>query len=256
MWALDSRLPRGSRDIVEICHSNRADFSRSIVEVMQEHPGEDGFCYFNASAFYILWMGDVLDYDDFAKQGVLGLRTPDYKGLNTGPLVTFNWEGESVSTYADLDHYLYDDLYAFSLGFLQNQGLDTSKMSDPQAWQDVSKHQCEQIQAKYNFSDDELVFNDLLDSNLRMFAQCYCAAGVELPLAMRTPYVTEKAGYNSPTDRKPITNREFARHHYMNCVLGYNNSAGDMAFLHARACLLPGNRIGHYTECAYSLEGV
>lgn len=240
----------------EICHSNRADFSRSIAEVMREHPGEDGYCYFNASAMYIAYGGEVPDYVESVKGGILGLRTPDYKGLNTGPLVTINWEGESVSTYADLNHYLYDDLYGFSLGMLQNQGIDTSKMSDPQAWQDVSQQHCEQIQAKYNFSDDELIFNDLLDSNLPILAQCHCAAGVELPIYMRVPYVTEKAGYKSPTDCKTITKREFARHHYMKCVLGYENSAGDMAYLHGRACLLPGNRIGHYTECAYSPEGV
>lgn len=241
----------------EICHSNKADFSRSLVDVMREHPGEDGYCYFNASAMYITYGGDVPDYVAAVKEGILGLRGLGfYRGLNTGKFVTYNWEGESVSTHADLDHYLYDDLYAFSLGFLQNQGLDVSKLNDSQAMIDMSRQQCEQVQAKYNFSDDELVFNDLLDMNMPIMAQCYCAAGVPLPKNMQGPYITKKAGYNSPTDCKPVTKREFARHHYMKCVLGYKNSAADLAYLIGRACLLPGNRIGHYSECPYSPEGV
>eukprot|EP00930_Biecheleria_cincta_P012267 TRINITY_DN11584_c0_g1_i3.p1 TRINITY_DN11584_c0_g1~~TRINITY_DN11584_c0_g1_i3.p1 ORF type:complete len:308 (+),score=24.20 TRINITY_DN11584_c0_g1_i3:49-972(+) len=239
-----------------ICHTNRALFSRSIVDVMREHPGEDGFCIFNASAMYILYSPQPPDYVAFAIAGILGLRDPSYKGLNTGALVTFHWEGTSVTTHADLDHYLYDDLYEFSLGYLQNQGLDTSKMSDPQAWEELSRQQCEQVQATYQFRDEELIFNDLLDSNLPIHAQCHCAAGVPLPIAMQVPYVTEKADYHSPSDCKPITKREFARHHYMKCVLGYPNSASDMAYLNGRACLLPGNRIGHYTACPYSPPGV
>eukprot|EP00930_Biecheleria_cincta_P047054 TRINITY_DN32553_c0_g1_i1.p1 TRINITY_DN32553_c0_g1~~TRINITY_DN32553_c0_g1_i1.p1 ORF type:complete len:312 (+),score=50.51 TRINITY_DN32553_c0_g1_i1:39-974(+) len=241
----------------EICHTNRADFSKSIVEVMRENPGKDGFCHFNASAMYILYTGSDPDYVVSATQGILGLRAPTYMGLNTGPPVTYHWEGETVFSHADCSHYVYDDLYGFFLGALQNQGMDTAALSDPKAWEEISRHKCEQIQAEYQFKDDELIFNDILDMNMPIFAGCYCAAGIPLSAEQQADhYVTDKAGYHSPSDCKPVSKREFARHHYMKCVLGYKNSAADIAYLHARACLLPGNIIGHFSECPYSPPGV
>lgn len=241
----------------EICHTNQADFSRSIVEVMREHPDEDGYCHFNGSAMYIFYPGPNPDYAANAARGILSLRIPTYMGLNTGPLVTYHWEGETVSTHVDADNYALDDLYGFFLGALQNQGMDTKALFDPEALEEFSRRKCEQIQAEYQFRDDELIFKDILDMNLPILAQCHCAAGIPLsPVLALNPYVTEKAGYRSPSDCKPVRKRELARHHYMKCVLGYKNSAFDLAYLHARACLLPGNRIGHLSECPYKPEGV
>lgn len=237
-------------------HSHRDDFNRSISQVMSEHPGVDGYCYFNAAAMYISYEEEH-NYPQDCAGGILGLRGADYQGLNSGEFVTFHWEGQPVSTHADSSHYLYDDLYALSLGFLQNQGLETSLMTNNSAWVDLSRQQCEQIQVQYQFTDDDLILNDLLDANLPIMAKCYCAAGVPLPSSMNVPYVAEKAEYISPTDCTSITQREFALHHYMKCALGYKNSAADMAYLHGRACLLEGGtRIGHETECPWSPEGV
>jgi len=238
-------------------HTHKDDFNKSIVQVMREHPGVDGYCYFNASALYIQYKGDK-DYEKEVASSVLGLRTGNkYEGVNSGKLVTFDWEGETVSTHKDLDHYLYDDLYGYSLGFLQNQGLDTSLMANASAWEELSRQQCEKIQAKYQFAEEELVFMDLLDDNLPIFAKCHCAAGESLPLFLRlAPSVTKRANYHSPKSCERITKREFAKHHYMKCVLGYKNSAADMAYLHGRACLLKGGRIGHFTDCPWSPAGV
>mmetsp|Transcript_13339 Transcript_13339/g.23109 ORF Transcript_13339/g.23109 Transcript_13339/m.23109 type:complete len:323 (-) Transcript_13339:62-1030(-) len=236
-------------------HSRGPEFSRSIVDVMAEHPGEDGFCYFNASAIYIGYDAEP-DFVNYSYQSILFLRDVDYAGLNTGPLANYNFEGKKITSYIDARHYVYDDLYGYSLGFLQGQGLDTSKLTNVTAWEALSAEQCAKIQEKYQFTPDELIFNDLLDMNMPLNAMSYCTAGLAMPEDFNVPYVTVKAEYHSPQDCKPATHREYARHHYMKCVMGHRNSAGDMAYLHARACLLEGNRIGHLEECPYSPYGM
>jgi len=236
-------------------HSHAADFSRSIVDVMAEHPGEDGYCYFNMSAMYIQYP-QLPDYVASAADSILGLRSEDYGGLNSGQQVTFNFEGKKITTHADCSHYIFDDLYAYALGFLQGQGLDTSKITNAAEWEALSAEQCDKFQQEYNFTKDELILNDLLDSNLPILAMSYCSTGIPLPEGMMVPYVTEKAEYHSAQDCKVITRREFARHHYMKCVLGHKNAGAEMSYSHARACLLDGNRIGHFEECPLSPMGM
>jgi len=237
-------------------HTHKADFYRPIPEVMAEHPSVDGYCYFNASAIYIYYQYGERDYVQNSAAGILGLMSPLYRGLNSGPKVTYHWEGDTVTTHLDSMNYVYDDLYGYSLGFLQGQGIDTALMSNSTAWEALSAEKCEQIQQQYQFSNDELILNDLLDINMPIMAMCYCAAGAPLPLLLSSPYVTKLAEYHSPRNCKKITQREFARHHYMKCALGHKNSADDMAYLHSRACLLDGGRIGHYSECPYSPAGI
>jgi len=237
-------------------HTHRADFDRPIPDVMAEHPGVDGFCYFNNAAMYIAYSGEEVDFVQGTVGSILGLRGPGYGGLNSGPEVTYHWEGDNVTTHLDAIHYVYDDLYGYSLGVLQGQGLETALLSNATAWEEVSADLCDKVQEEYQFSKEELILSDILDMNLPIMAMCYCAAGVPLPQAMRVPYITAKAQYRHPKDCKPITKREFARHHYMKCLLGHKNSGGDIAYLHARACLLDGGRIGHLDECPFKPPGV
>ena len=101
-------------------HTHGADCYRPVPDVMAEHPGEDGYCYFNATAFWVSYSGPNPHFEKEAAEGVLFLRGPSYKGLNTGPLLAYSFEDAvNLTTYADSAHYLYDDLYAYSLGFLQ-----------------------------------------------------------------------------------------------------------------------------------------
>mmetsp|Transcript_130344 Transcript_130344/g.239702 ORF Transcript_130344/g.239702 Transcript_130344/m.239702 type:complete len:351 (-) Transcript_130344:112-1164(-) len=239
-------------------HSRGPEFYRSIVDVMAEHPGEDGFCYFNASAMYIGYNPEPPDFVNHSALSILFLRSLDweYAGLNTGPRVTFHIEGETPTSHIDSPDYAYDDLYGYSLGYLQGQGLDTSKITNAAEWEALSAEQCDKFQQEYNFTKDELILNDLLDSNLPILAMSYCSTGIPLPKYMMVPYVTEKAEYHSAQDCKVITRREFARHHYMKCVLGHKNAGAEMSYSHARACLLDGNRIGHFEECPLSPMGM
>ena len=76
-----------------------------------------------------------------------------------------------------------------------------------------------------------------------------CAANMSV-VGQRSD-VLEKAKYHSSQNCQPITARDFAKHHYIKCLLGYPNAASDAAYLLARACLI-GNHIGHFTDCPYS----
>ncbi|CAE7525402.1 unnamed protein product [Symbiodinium natans] len=232
-------------------HTHRDDCYRPIPDVLAEHPGVDGYCYFNYTAFWVAYAGPVPHYELEAVEGILGLRGPFYRGLHTGPVLTYNFEGvENLTTQMDSPHYSYDDLYAYSLGFLQGQGLDPEWMKNSSLWISLSKQKCDEIQATYNFSKEELVLADWLDRNMVISAMTMCSAGMDGSLF--SAEIKAEAGYRNATDCQPVTHREFAKHHYVKCMLGYRNSAADMAYLNARACLLEGNHIGHFSDCPYS----
>ncbi|CAK9027188.1 unnamed protein product [Durusdinium trenchii] len=232
-------------------HTHGQDCYRPVPEVMAEHPGMDGYCYFNQTA---LWVSPLPDNDqdfiEYAKEGILGLRKMgDYRGKDHGPLITFNFEGQVITSYMDANHYSYDDLYGYSLGYLQGQGLDTELMKNASGWIAISRQKCLEIQTKYNFQPEELVLADWLDNNVVISTKVMCSANITA--VHQPPDVKEKAKWRSPTDCEPITARDFAKHHYIKCLLGYPNSASDGAYLNARACLV-GNHVGHFTDCPYS----
>lgn len=233
-------------------HSHGADFSKSLVQVMAEHPGVDGYCYFNDAAIYIQYVPDPRDYVAESRGGVEGLAQTSPLTANA-PESTYRWEGPPVKTRVLRMHYVYDDLYGYSLGFLQGQGIDTALIFNSTAWEELSAQKCSEIQQEYQFRDDELVFNDLLDHNLPILVESCCAAGIPPDAVLLAPGVKKGSGYNGPDDCRPPTRREFALHHYMKCVLGHKNSAADMAYVHTRACLLEGGRIGHEEECPFNL---
>ncbi|CAL1148454.1 unnamed protein product [Cladocopium goreaui] len=240
-------------------HSHGDECSRRIPDVMAEHPGMDGFCYFSEVASYIRYSppsNDPRHFINSAFRGVIGLRTPTYKGLNTGPVVTFHHDGKAFTSHMDSENYVYDDLYGYSLGVLQGQGRTVEQLKDPAVWNELARAKCEEVQKIHQFTNDELVLADILDMNLPIMAMSHCSAGWEMLPEMRAnPYITGKAEYHSITDCKKITDREYARHHYMKCLLGINNAAADAAYLFARACLLDGgSRIGHFSECPFDLE--
>ncbi|CAE7813729.1 unnamed protein product [Symbiodinium sp. CCMP2592] len=241
-------------------HSRREDCMRPIQDVMAEHE-IDGYCYFNATAMYIGYVPDEVSFAESAAAAILTLRGAasgpgeTYRGESTGPEAVYNFEGKAISTHIDVSHYVYDDVYAYSLGFLQGQGIDATLMENSSAWEALSREKCDEIQAKYNFTREDMILNEVLDMNMPILAMSYCAANIELPSFLQVPYVTEKSNYTSKLDCSPVTSREFARHHYMKCLLGYRNSAMDMAYLVSRACLLDDGtnnlKIGHLSECPY-----
>ncbi|CAK9082678.1 Uncharacterized protein SCF082_LOCUS39285 [Durusdinium trenchii] len=249
-------------------HTHGQDCYRPVPDVMAEHPGEDGYCYFNQTGFWVSPLPVPPNFETSSIQGILGLRGADYHGKDQGPLITFHFEGQVLTTYMDLPHYSYDDLYGYSLGYLQNQGLDAVMMKNSSFWIERSKQKCLEIQETYHFQNEsgpkhvnqatrnskiarlglgfifinhlgreifrrheELVLADWLDDNIVLATKVLCS---------------------SLQDCEPITAKDFAKHHYIKCLLGYPNSASDGAYLNSRACLLEGNHIGHFTDCPYS----
>lgn len=242
-------------------HTHGHDCYRPVTEVMAEHPGEDGYCYFNQTGFWVSPMASPEpDFMASSVLGILNLRALpvdpaagyplSYQGLHTGPVLTYHFEGKIITTQADAPHYSYDDLYGYSLGYLQGQGLSSDLVRNSSAWIAASKQKCDEIQQTYNFQNHELVLADWLDYNAVISAKVACAA--RLPAAGDSA-VLEKAKFKSVDDCEPVTARDFAKHHYIKCLLGYPNSASDGAYLNVRACLLDGGtRIGHFTDCPFS----
>mmetsp|Transcript_12409 Transcript_12409/g.15083 ORF Transcript_12409/g.15083 Transcript_12409/m.15083 type:complete len:170 (-) Transcript_12409:36-545(-) len=164
-------------------------------------------------------------------------------------MYTFNFDGKVITSQIDVSHYSYDDLYGYSLGYLQGQGLDASLVKNNTHWISIVAERCQEIQRTYNFMDEELVLADWLDDNMVLLTKVLCSAGV--PAGAMRPDVLEKAKWKSVDDCEPITPREFAKHHYVKCALGYQNAASDAAYLNLRACLI-GNHIGHFSDCPYA----
>ncbi|CAK9052647.1 unnamed protein product [Durusdinium trenchii] len=99
-------------------------------------------------------------------------------------------QNQVITSYMDAPHYSYDDLYGYSLGFLQGQGLDAELMKN-----------------------EELVLADWLDDNMVLLAKVMCSAS--LTAAHMLPDIKGKAKWRSLTDCEPITARDFAKHHYI-----------------------------------------
>ncbi len=235
-------------------HTNGKDCYRPIPEVMAEHPGVDGYCYFNQTGFWVSPVADDNpDFVQYTVQGINYLRgLGGYQGFKKGPVITFHFEGKVITGHLDSTHYAYDDLYGYSLGYLQGQGLDAALVKNSSAWISISEKKCNQIQETYNFQNQELHLSDWLDQNVVINTKVYCSAKIPIQ-NMYSQAVLDAAKYKSVDDCEPVTARDFAKHHYVKCLLGYPNSASDGAYLNLRACLLDGGRrIGHFSDCPYS----
>lgn len=91
---------------------------------------------------------------------------------------------------------------------------------------------------------------DWLDDNDVIMVKVMCSANMSATYF--PPAVLEKAKWKSEQDCEAVTARDFAKHHYVKCALGYHNSAQDGAYLNIRACLLEGGVIGHFSDCPHS----
>ncbi|CAE7205645.1 unnamed protein product [Symbiodinium sp. CCMP2456] len=233
-------------------HTHREDCYRPIPDVMAEHPDVDGFCYFNASGYWIVYRGPQQDFGKIVVDSILALRSSSYTGLSAGRLITYRFEGLSLTTHLDDVNYLYDDLYGYALGFLQGQGLEPNWIQNRSLWMELSRQKCAELQATYRFAKEELILADALDFNAVLDMMASCSAQIpHFKHGSSDRELEEVAGWHSPTNCRSVTRRDFAKHHYVKCLLGYQNSAADMAYLNQRACLLEGNRIGHFSECPY-----
>mmetsp|Transcript_60243 Transcript_60243/g.176083 ORF Transcript_60243/g.176083 Transcript_60243/m.176083 type:complete len:289 (-) Transcript_60243:111-977(-) len=216
------------------------DLFRPIKNVLGEHPGVDGHCYFHFAAFWINAFPtdpeliQQFDYVSNGKRAVEGLQNlpitcglggiKTHKGTGKPRTYVGDW-GTVTSLSQDCVFYSQDDIYCYTLGWLKNQHLDSSLMANATAWTALGEAECDKLQRKYSFSDHETTVG-------------YCVAQNSGPM-------------HSHIESGTVTSRELARHVYPKCLMsGGVAGASEMSYCQALGCVLPGNRIGHAEECA------
>jgi len=127
-----------------------------------------------------------------------------------------------------------DDLYCYALGWLRNQGLNESLMSDWDAWAKVASRECQKLNDEYAFTEDELTMWQHCNGWGATMWRCGCSAGF-------------RGG-----DCNRVSKREFAFHAYHKCLIGTHAAGTEIAYCNSRACLLPNNTIGHHKDCSPS----
>jgi len=217
------------------------DLDTPIMQLKKEYPEEDLFCRFS---WYVPWFLNypimhvyqsyvVTDEQARETQGhFTGFALPDGRG----PIVKFHTEAtppEGITTHIDSVDLL-DDIRCYTLGFLKNQGLDSSLMHRYEEWKQVADRECEKIGQEYQFTDQELTVRRHKDLNADMTKGAACAAGLGAPGC------------------RPVTTRDIKLHAYQKCLLG--DEAPEMSFCYSRGCLLEGHighigHIGHFSEC-------
>jgi len=220
---------------IECGLNHSADLYRPIPEVLAEHLGVDGFCYFE---FHAPWMGytgsplEVTDFLSLAEDARVAMRkSPDMcplmspidKGMNKGPAMEIMYKGDNGSIitlhdpHVDCIHINGDVKYCHALGWLGNQ-VDTALMIDPDAWRTLAETECERLNQTYKFTTEEITLGKHIDDQPVIF------------------------GVNGPA-------RNLALHGYHKCLLGHG--AVEMAYCAHLSCLLPGtsNQIGHGDRC-------
>jgi hypothetical protein len=222
----------------EECHTHGSDFALPAKQVLQKHPGVDATCFFNP----VLNLADLgqTHYPAGALVAVLREREKDkFLGVGKGANTTYRLEGKSLKAKLD-DPFRYpvNDLMAYSLGFLQGQGLDTSLMGSNHAWESLASDQCFKVMVDFDLTEEDVSMNQILDHMAMLEASAACTVEPQIASLDRGSC-------------KEVTKKDFAKFYHYMCMLGLKSAASTMAFLHARACLLEdGNRIGHLIQCA------
>lgn len=204
-----------------------SDFKRPIAEVKDEHPDIDPCCYFGFHGDWLRYPPKTKKAHVFSNSDPLSDRIDPPWGkavFSDGTEVTMHVD--SVSGSVD-----NDDLYCYSLGWLRNQGLNESLISDWDAWVDVTRQECKKLNEKYAFKDDELTMWNHCNGWGRTMWRCGCSAGLR------------------DSDCSRVTKREFALHAYHKCIMGDHAAGGEIAYCNSRACLLENNKIGHHKDC-------
>jgi len=203
-----------------------ADLYRPIPEVLAEHPGVDGYCYFEYHAPWMAYTQPPSAVDDYlakSQQAVKFMRQnpimcSNDPGMDKGPLSRISYEGDrgTVVLHSHLDciHMRGDDVYCHAMGWLRNQRLDFGQISNATAWRALAEEECRGFQRKYNFTKDEISLGKHIDDQDWI--------------------------WGGPA-------RNLVLHAYHKCLLGH--AAEEMAYCQSLSCLLPGGEVGHGGWC-------
>jgi len=122
---------------------HRSDLARPVREVLAEHPGADGFCYFG---FLGSW-ASMCAVAHQQREYPLFTAAIDYAALVNGSLQTVRYDGGTF--YSENHVFLYDDLYCHANRWLQGQGLPHGLMSNYTAWSELAAEECRRLDGRF-----------------------------------------------------------------------------------------------------------
>jgi len=214
--------------------TSESDQTRPIPEVLAEHPGVGGHCYFAGSNEWFGECGESLKRQDISKFGLWargsGSSAVSYlkdisHDRNHPDLRTINYWGGTIKT-SNFD-YPWDDLYCHGNGWLQ---LARDKVSNFTSWSSTARTMCSELLNEFPASD-------------RTMREMFDRSGAEGDTA-------NFPGNDAILDGSYVPTREnMRRHAAWKCALDPDGVACDMAYCAVNFCTLDGGYIGHTTEC-------
>mmetsp|Transcript_6841 Transcript_6841/g.16158 ORF Transcript_6841/g.16158 Transcript_6841/m.16158 type:complete len:293 (-) Transcript_6841:44-922(-) len=228
-------LPRAQSRTDQDCNEKHwDDLYRPVGQVLAEHPGVDGNCWFH---FYADYLNTPPSHLESVKSTIAEYSVNAGKGLEATLHLT---NGERLTTHLDGNWgmYPYDDAMCYMMGWLKGQHLDKDvmKLMDEQAWLNVSERECKRLPGMLDGPLDEkkLTIGYMQDDNDRICLASECLMFPANPFCKRA------------------TLEDYVYHLYPKCLLGgdrLTGASGQISWCYARACITEGNVIKHGDEC-------
>lgn len=204
------------------------DLDKPVSQVIRENPGVHMYCYFDGvTKNEGEWIrAEIHNGPTFELMGYYD-RPECMAAPGKGKFGSILYLGDNVTDHFDCGDYEMDDIYFYSLGWLKDQRLDGSplKQHNWTAWLEQGKKECDSFMDAYNFTDEEVTVGHLVRDNTDLVQR-------------------SRASWRGGP---PVPRREYALHIYIKCAM--DHGPWEMAYAYNRACLLPGNLIGHSTQC-------
>lgn len=221
----------------DCCEEHYEDLYRPIGDVLKEHPGVDGNCWFH---FYADYLGQPSDFVESFRQTVQQFSHM----AGQGPQKTIHLtNGEKLITHDDTvfgnyGNYAYDDGMCYQMGWMKGQRLDAhlQDLQDAEAWLRLSEQECQRIGqlVEQPMNQSKLTIGYMQDDNMRIVLAASCL------------FLDDSA----PCSKANI--EDWVYHLYPKCLLGgdrLTGAAGQIAWCLARACVTEGNVIKHGKDC-------
>jgi len=194
------------------------DLYRDIVDVLDEHSGIDGSCYFGFADVSFSQCAVAHEHRDYHEY-VANLGYSDFLNPN-GSIMRVKYDGGTFNTRNNI--FVFDDMYCHAMGFLQ---IGQVALTNYSLWSSLAQDKCRKLGQQFsNFEGMSFV-----EMARRM---------VHLSAAL-----TDHIAGHGPAP----TVQDIQKHAAYKCALG---SIGcDMAHCSQNFCMLEDDYIGHWGEC-------
>mmetsp|Transcript_27760 Transcript_27760/g.64733 ORF Transcript_27760/g.64733 Transcript_27760/m.64733 type:complete len:300 (+) Transcript_27760:57-956(+) len=211
------------------------DLYRPIRQVLAEHPGVEGNCWFH---FYASYLDRPQSHAQMFKETVETYTVNAGKGKEATLHLS---NGEDLITHLDGNWglYPYDDAMCYMMGWLKGQRLDEHVMDllDEAKWREVTTAECsrlpQMVEGGLDENSREMTIGFMEDDNARMCQVSECLAKPR----------------DDPCTKATL--KDYVYHLYPKCLLDeqLSGASGQVAWCYARACVTEGNVIKHGMEC-------